>query len=46
MAFSGAINGLIMAGTNPVLGVLVAIVCVARYYFVRRRLQQQRGTEE
>lgn len=37
----GAIIGLIMAGTNPLLGVLVAIVCGARYYFVRQRLKQQ-----
>jgi hypothetical protein len=38
----GAIIGLIMAGTNPGLGVLVTIVCGARYYFVRQRLKQQR----
>jgi len=42
----GAIIGLIMAGTNPVLGVLVAIACGVRYYFVRQRLKQQRGNEE
>ena len=44
--FVGAIIGLIMAGTNPGLGVLVAIVCGVRYYLVRQRLKQQRGNEE
>lgn len=42
----GAIIGLIMAGTNPMLGVLVAIVCGVRYYFVRQRLKQQRENKE
>ena len=38
----GTIIGLIMAGTNPVSGILVAIVCGIRYYKVRLRLKQQR----
>lgn len=42
----GAIFGLIMAGPNPVLGVLVAIVFGARYYYVRQRLKQQRENEK
>ena len=37
----GTILGLIMAGTNPGLGVLVAIVCGTRYHFVRQRLKRQ-----
>ena len=42
----GTIFGLIMAGTNPGLGVLVAIICGTRYHFVRQRLKSQRGNEE
>jgi len=41
----GAIIGLIMVGTNPGLGVLVAIVCGTRYHFIRQRLKQQRKNE-
>ena len=37
----GSIIGLMMAGTNPGLGILVSIVCGVRYYFVRQRLKQQ-----
>lgn len=42
----GAVIGLIMVGTNPGLGVFVAIVCGARYYYVRQRLKQQRKNKE
>jgi len=42
----GAIIGLMMAGTNPGFGVLVAIVCGARYHIVRQSLKQQRENEE
>ncbi|MDA8441875.1 MAG: DUF4236 domain-containing protein [Peptococcaceae bacterium] len=38
----GVVIGLIIADTNPVLGILVAIICGTRYYFVRQRLKRQR----
>lgn len=37
----GAMFGVLMLGSNPGLGLLFAIGCGARYYFVRKRLKQQ-----
>ena len=38
----GAIIGVLMlAGTSPGLGILIAIGCGTRYYVVRKRLKQQ-----
>jgi len=41
----GAIFGLIMIGTDPGPGLLVAIVCGIRYYTVRLRLKQLRSEQ-